>query len=39
LIKVEDLEGSENSEQFNGYEHDASVSFFLSSRPTPRTSF
>ena len=30
LIKVEDLEGSENSEQFNGYEHDASVSFFLS---------
>ena len=30
LIKVEDLEGSENAEVFNGHEHDASVSFFLS---------
>jgi mannose-6-phosphate isomerase-like protein (cupin superfamily) len=30
LIKVEDLPGSENSEQFNGHEHDASVSMFLS---------
>lgn len=30
LIRVEDLEGSENSEVFNGHEHEASVSFFLS---------
>ena len=30
LIKVDDLPGGENSEQFNGHEHDASVCFFLS---------
>ena len=29
-IRVSDLEGGENSEVFNGHEHDASVSFFLS---------
>ena len=30
LIKVNDLPGGENSEQFNGHEHDVSVCFFLS---------
>lgn len=35
-IRVEDLEGGENSEAFNGHEHDASVCFFLShNRPGP----
>lgn len=29
-IQVSDLEGGENSEIFNGHEHGASVSFFLS---------
>jgi len=36
VIKVDDLPGGENAETFNGHEHGASVSFFLSHN-TPGT--